>query len=144
MYNGSLPVINGDEGSVVRTPVFGSIANATILLFGLDVPASATYRKLLFTTMAEGPGNDPAMPVGNGEPGIGESAPVFWSIVKAEIPPAESFRLLTYRNLLRKSCAACMGVLPAGKGEPGTGVSTPLAKSNVSAARPTLPWIDQR
>ena len=56
-----------------------------------------------------------------------ESAPFCALTVNAEIPPAGSFRLLTYRNR-PPACTAWTGVSPAEKGDPGTAVRAPLAE----------------
>src|SRR6266700_592006 len=90
--------------------------------------------------MADGPGKDPAGPVGNGEPEIGVRAPVLKSMLKAEIPPAESFRLLTYRNLpWGPRWHGLDRMVAGGKGGAGNGLSFPLAESNVNPA--TVPAL---
>src|SRR5690242_13797446 len=71
-------------------------------------------------------------PAGNGDPAIGESAPLIASMVNAEMVLPNA--LVTYKKLSDGSTVTDIGPLPHGNGEPGVGANAPEMGSTAKAA----------
>lgn len=97
-----------------------------------------TYRNCpllsVFNTLGELP------PVGQGDPAIALSAPVFWSIVNPDTSLDEAFT--ANRNLLYGCTITCPVVLPPeGKGDPAMGFSEPESPLMVNPEIVFCPWF---